>query len=94
MTNRKILRKYVCGLLNQLRHSPEQVDKEIYKYLSKRFVKITGVDEAVRSMGESPLVHWKHNVHPDRMKALVVEGNKRKSEPGFARRTILKHVIA
>ncbi len=94
MTNRRILKKYICGLLNRLMKSPDQVDKDIYKYLSKRFVKIVGIDEEIRRMGESPSLHWKHNVHPSVLRSLIREANKKRNEAGFARKAILKHVTA
>lgn len=92
MTNRFVLKKYICGLLARLTKSSDSTDKEIYKYLAKKFVKVPPLDNEIRRMGESPGIHWKHNVHPARLKELVGVANKRKKEAGFARRIILTHV--
>lgn len=90
MTNRKILKKYICVLLQRLKKSPRQSDKEVFNYLLKTVKKITGVDEEIRRMGENPSIHWKHNVKPSRLRTLVKEANRRRNDPDYTRSTLLK----
>lgn len=90
MTNRRILKKYVCVLLQRLKKSPDQSDKEVYNYLLKKVKKLTGIDEEIRRMGENPSLHWKHNVKPVKLKSLVKEANRRRYDSDYTRGTLLK----
>jgi hypothetical protein len=90
MTNRRIIKKYVCVLLQRLRNSPDQSDREVYNYLLKTVKKLPGVDDMIRRMGESPSLHWKHNVKPVKLKSIIKEANKKRRDTDYTRSTLLK----
>jgi len=91
VTNKSILKKYIESLLSVMKKSSDPTDRAVHSYLRKSIVGIDKkVPRKIREMGEAPAINWAHNVHPEKIRRLVHEANKRKHEPGWARAEVLK----
>lgn len=94
MTNKGIVKKYVEYLLSRLKKSPDQNDRDLYKYLEKsRGSELkTSAIRFIKDLGEMSELNWRHNINPSKLRCIIRNANRKKNLPGFIRSSVLKNV--